>query len=113
MARYDRCTEIRAHHELQFGNARSLWRRDVNNDNRLNRSQNVLPRSEAGRTWRAAGGVIVSVMTRDAAGVECAEPWIASCDTHGNMIGCPTKRSAESAARNRDWCGKCSGDVTT
>lgn len=76
------------------------------NDKRLNRDEAVEPRSSNGRTWKS-GSVVVSVMTRDDAGVDADEPWIASCDTHGEMLACPTKRSAESAARNRDWCSGC------
>ena len=79
---------------------------ETQNDQRLNRSESVQPRSSAGRTWKS-GPVVVSVMIRDAAGVDSDEPWIASCDTHGEMIACPTKRSAESAARCRDWCSGC------
>lgn len=79
------------------------------NDKRLDRLDSVAPRSADGRAWRS-GGVAVSVMTCDDAGVEADEPWIASCDTHGEMIACGTKRAAESAARNRDWCSGCRGD---
>ena len=71
------------------------------NDETLNRNETVEPLSTTGRKWKI-GGVDVSVMTRDDAGVDADEPWIASCDTHGEMLACPTKRSAESAARNRD-----------
>lgn len=78
----------------------------MRNDDRLNHGIAVQSLSAAGRAW-TSGGVDVSVMTREDAGVDADEPWIASCNTHGQMIGCPTKRSAESAARHRDWCSDC------
>ena len=76
------------------------------NEDRLNRREPVKPRSRSSRQW-VSGGVVVSVMTRDDAGVDADEPWVASCDTHGEMLSCASKRNAESAARNRDWCSGC------
>ena len=77
------------------------------NADRLNRSESINARGRTSRSW-TSGGCRVSVMTREDAGVDCDEPWIASCNTHGEMIGCETKRAAESAARHRDWCSGCS-----
>jgi hypothetical protein len=78
----------------------------MRNDDKLNHMVAVHPRATTGRTWKI-GSVSVSVMTREDAGVDADEPWIASCNTHGQMIACPTKRSAESSARHRDWCSDC------
>jgi hypothetical protein len=54
--------------------------------------------------------VRVTVLTPEDAGIECDEPWVASCDTHGEMLGCPTKVAARKSLRKgrRDWCSQCS-----
>lgn len=71
------------------------------NDDHLNKDKHVNPRSKRGATWQSYS-VTVSIMTREDAGVDCNEPWIASCDTHGQMIGCSTKSQAIRAVRSRD-----------
>ena len=76
------------------------------NFDRLNRKERVQARSPQGRSW-TSGGCPVSVMTREDAGVDSDEPWVAICNTHYEMLACETKRAAESAARHRDWCGGC------
>jgi hypothetical protein len=63
------------------------------NDCKLNRSQQVSPKSRQNTSWRS-GECRVSVMTREQAGVDGDEPWIASCDDHGEMITCSTRSSA-------------------
>lgn len=73
-------------------------------DNQLNRDESPEPKSKIGWTSRDEKR---SVMTREAAGVDCNEPWIASCDEHSEMLGCPTKASAKAACKHRDWCSGC------
>jgi hypothetical protein len=79
---------------------------DRSNYGRLIRDEAVKPRSTSGRSWTSRG-VRVSVMTSEDAGVDADWPWIASCDTHGEMIANPTRAAALAAARHRDWCSGC------
>lgn len=79
------------------------------NYDRLIHDESPSPRDGArGKSWTIKG-IRVSVMRRDDAGVDGDEPWIASCDTHGEMLGCSTKVWAMAAARNREWCSGCRG----
>lgn len=82
-------------------------RHHVTHDAKLLRDEPIPARGGKPRTWRS-GDCTVSVMTREDAGVDADEPWIASCDTHGEMIACSTRANAERAARRRDWCSGCS-----
>jgi hypothetical protein len=75
-------------------------------DYHLDRDERVMPRSQRATTW-TSGKMTVSVMTREQAGVDANEPWVASCDTHGEMLSCATRASAIEAARYRDWCSGC------
>ncbi len=72
------------------------------NHDRLARGEQVEPKSI--QPWRSRG---CSVMTREDAGVDAADPWIASCDLHGEMLACLTRKSAIAAAKSRDWCSGC------
>ncbi len=74
----------------------------------LNRDGTPEPKSRRG--WISRNGKC-SVMTREAAGVDCNEPWIASCDKHGEMLGCSTKAIAVKSCKHRDWCSGCRADV--
>ncbi len=69
---------------------------------RLARGERIDPKSI--QSWHTKG---CSVMTREDAGVDADDPWIASCDVHGEMIACTTKKSAIAAAKSRDWCSGC------
>ncbi len=80
----------------------------TSHDRRLTRAEAIGPRGGEPKTWRS-GGCQVTVSTREDAGVEADEPWIASCDTHGEMIACATRALATAAARQRDWCSGCFG----
>lgn len=80
----------------------------IANADRLNRGERPEPKGLREGQWRTRSGVLVSVMTREDAGVDADHPWIASCDTHSEMLGCETKRTAvASARRTADWCGGC------
>ena len=74
---------------------------------RLNRGER--PTAKGKSCSLDVAGVGVSVMTREDARVDCAEPWIAKCDDHGEMIPCDTKKTAMMKARHREWCSRCSG----
>lgn len=78
----------------------------MRHEDQLNRSMPVQAKGSS-KTWTTSS-VRVSAMRREDAGVDCDEPWIASCDSHGEMLGCPTKASAIESCRSRDWCSKCS-----
>lgn len=78
------------------------------NESKLNASETVPARGRS-ETF-SVGRVQVSLLRAEDAGVDCDEPWIASCDTHGCMLACATKRLARLAVRNedrREWCGGC------
>jgi len=74
------------------------------NYDRLIHDEAVKPRPKAaGKTWRI-GKVKVSV----ALAYEPDDwPWLASCDTHSEMLACSTKKAAIAACRHRDWCSGC------
>lgn len=72
-------------------------------DKHLNGNRVVTARGKSEHVNTAA-----SVMTREDAGVDCESPWVASCDKHGEMIGCNTKRDAINSARHsNEWCSGC------
>ena len=85
---------------------------ECTNSRKLDRLDVVKAKSCSSKTWKS-GGAIVSVVTTADANLDANEPWIASCETHSEMIACSTKRLAESAARNRDWCSGCNNKEIT
>jgi hypothetical protein len=89
----------------------------MRNSRKLERSQvPFIPAEARERSTRRRSGfihssrrVVVSVLSRELCGIDGDEPWVASCDTHGEMLCCPTKASAIRATSqgNRDWCSGC------
>jgi hypothetical protein len=78
------------------------------NEDRIRRRELVQARGASAKAWRNRSGAYVCVCTAVDAGVDSDEPWVASCDTHNEMLACPTKQSAVSAARSsKDWCSGC------
>ena len=80
----------------------------TSNTRRLDRSQPVAPRGRSESFVRH--GLRLSVLTAEDAGVDGSQPWIASCDTHGYMLGCDTKALARislTAVNRLDWCDGC------
>jgi hypothetical protein len=79
------------------------------NSQRLDRKELPAPRHGAALfvTWTTRDGRQVSVMGAAESGIDANEPWVASCDSHSEMICCPTRAAAKTAARNRDWCSGC------
>lgn len=78
------------------------------NTRRLDRCKLVAPRGNSETFTR--NGLRLSVLTAEDAGVDGSQPWIASCDTHGRMLGCDTKAMAKlslTAVNRVDWCEGC------
>lgn len=78
------------------------------NHDRISRLQSVEPKGKARGQWRTRRGVLVSVQTRDDAGIDGDAPWVASCLAHGEHLCCSTKRAAiRSAQHTEEWCSLC------
>lgn len=78
------------------------------NEDKLRRDALVADRGKSATTWKNRLKAHVCVYTAEDAGVESDGPWIASCDTHNEMLSCSTKESAIKAAKSsNEWCGGC------
>lgn len=82
----------------------------VAHSDRLDRNEPVSPKgSSVVKAWRSQRTrTVVAVYTAVDAGLDTASPWYASCETHATALGCETKASALSAARQSDtFCDGC------
>jgi hypothetical protein len=84
----------------------------IANDDRLNRSERPAPKGASAEPWRNSFGATVCVYTREDAGADADEPWLASCETHGQQLSCSTKRNAVRSARQSwEWCSECRANL--
>lgn len=83
------------------------------NDDRLNRSERPTAKGASAQAWTNTIGARVCAYTREDAGVDADAPWVASCETHGQMLSCSTKQIAVRRARcSAEWCSDCAAALT-